>query len=190
MASGTKSDFLSGSPDGHGYFNGPRGPYSSASLERSGSFREGGDNYGMFPVSSSSRSPAVDSATLLHSLAMELRTTTLDQKAPRLDAKKSLSSIFGISPEESTSTPCTGRNFPNSVEEIRRVKSNINDMSNKARYYLLLSILSCEMNLAYETGQEIRNYKMLLISLLTNISILMHFLLALDLSSIILILLY
>ncbi|CAM0955949.1 unnamed protein product [Alopecurus aequalis] len=133
MASGTKSDLLSGSPDGHGYFNGSRGPYSAASLERSGSFREGGDNYAMFPVSSSCRSPAVDSATLLHSLAMELRTATLDQKAAQLDVKKSISSIFGISPEESISTPCTVRNFPNSVEEIRRVKNNINDMSNKAR---------------------------------------------------------
>lgn len=133
MASGTKSDLLSGSPDGHGYFSGPRGPYSAASLERSGSFREGGDGYAMFPVSNSSRSPAVDSGTLLQSLAMELRTITLDQKAPRLDVKKSVSSMFGISPEESTSTPCIGRNFPNSVEEIRRLKSNINDMSNKAR---------------------------------------------------------
>jgi hypothetical protein len=145
MASGTKSDLLSGSPDGHGYFNGPRGPYSAASLDRSGSFREGGDGYAMFPVSSSSRSPAVDSATLLQSLAMEPRTT-LDQKASRLDVKKSVSSIFGISPEESTSTPCIGRNFPNSVEEIRRLKNNINDMSNKARYYLLLSTLSCEIH--------------------------------------------
>jgi hypothetical protein len=115
-------------------------------LERSGSFREGGDGYAMFPVSNSSRSPAVDSATLLQSLAMDLRTITLDQKAPRLDVKKSVSSMFGISPEESTSTPCIGRNFPNSVEEIRRLKSNINDMSNKARYYLLLSTLSCEMH--------------------------------------------
>lgn len=132
MASGTKSDLLSGSPDGHGYFNGPRGPYSAASLERSGSFREGGDGYAMFPVSGSSRSPAVDSATLLQSLVMELKATS-DQKASRLDVKKSISSIFGISPEESTSTPCIGRNFPNSVEEIRRVKNNIIDMSNKAR---------------------------------------------------------
>ncbi|XP_044973572.1 uncharacterized protein LOC123441113 isoform X2 [Hordeum vulgare subsp. vulgare] len=132
MASGTKSDLLSGSPDGHGYFNGSRGPYSSASLERSGSFREGGDSYATFPVSSSTRSPAVDSATSLQSLVMELRTSTLDQKSSRLDVKKSISSIFGTSPEESTSTPCTGRNFPNSVEEIRRLRNNINEMSNKA----------------------------------------------------------
>lgn len=88
MASGTKSDLLSGSPDGHGYFNGSRGSYSAASLERSGSFREGGDSYASFPVSSSSRSPAVDSVTLLQSLAMDPRTTTLDQKTSRIDVKK------------------------------------------------------------------------------------------------------
>lgn len=133
MASGTKSDLLSGSPDGHGYFNGSRGSYSAASLERSGSFREGGDSYASFPVSSSSRSPAVDSVTLLQSLAMDPRTTTLDQKTSRIDVKKSISSIFGTSPEESTSTTCTGRNFPYSVEEIRRLKNNVNDMSTKAR---------------------------------------------------------
>ena len=141
MASSTKSDLLSGSPDGHGYFNGSRGSYSSASLERSGSFREGGDSYATFPVSSSTRSPAIDSATLLQSLAMELRAATLDQKASRLDVKKSISSIFGTSPEESTSTPCTGRNFPNSVEEIRRLRHNLNEMSNKARYYSLCCLV-------------------------------------------------
>ncbi|KAK3135834.1 hypothetical protein QOZ80_5BG0423990 [Eleusine coracana subsp. coracana] len=39
----------------------------------------------------------------------------------------------GTSPEESTSTPSIGRNIPSAVEEIRRVRSNLNDVSNKAR---------------------------------------------------------
>ncbi|KAL6630973.1 hypothetical protein ACP70R_028313 [Stipagrostis hirtigluma subsp. patula] len=132
MASGTKSDLMSGSPDGHGYFNAPRGQYA-ASLERSGSFREGGDAYAMFPASSSSRSATVDSGTLLHSLVMDLRTATVDQKTSRLDIKKSISSILGISAEESASTPSVGRNLPNSVDEIRRMKSYLNDNSSKAR---------------------------------------------------------
>uniref|UniRef100_A0A0E0L1C3 Uncharacterized protein n=1 Tax=Oryza punctata TaxID=4537 RepID=A0A0E0L1C3_ORYPU len=133
MASSTKSDLMSGSPDGHGYFSGQRGLYSAASLERSGSFRESGDSYAAFPVSGSSRSPAVDSATLLQSLAMDLRTTTLEQKTSRLDVKKSISSILGTSPEESTSTACTGRNSSLPFEEIRRMKNNLSDVSNKAR---------------------------------------------------------
>ncbi|XP_062231169.1 uncharacterized protein LOC133928725 [Phragmites australis] len=133
MASGTKSDLVSGSPDGHGYFNAQRSPYAAASLERSGSFREGGDGYAMFPAPSSSRSTGVDSATLLHSLAVDLRTATVDHKTSRLDLKKSISSIFGTSPEDSTPTPSLGRNLSNSVEEIRRMKNNLNDNSNKAR---------------------------------------------------------
>ncbi|XP_062181197.1 uncharacterized protein LOC133885493 [Phragmites australis] len=132
MASGTKSDLVSGSPDGHGYFNAQRGPYAAASLERSGSFREGVDGYAIFPASSSSRSAVVDSATLLQSLAVDLRTATVDHKTSRLDLKKSISSIIGTSPEDSISTPL-GRNLPNSVEEIRRMKNNLNDNSNKAR---------------------------------------------------------
>lgn len=135
MASSTKSDLMSGSPDGHGYFSGQRGLYSAASLERSASFRESGDSYAAFPVSGSSRSPAVDSATLLQSLAMDLRATTLEPKTSRLDVKKSISLILGISPEESTSTPCTGRNSSLPFEEIRRMKNNLSDISNKARYY-------------------------------------------------------
>ncbi|CAL4892975.1 unnamed protein product [Urochloa decumbens] len=35
--------------------------------------------------------------------------------------------------EDSTSIPSLGRNLPNSIEEIRRVRSNLNDISNKAR---------------------------------------------------------
>ncbi|KAG8085256.1 hypothetical protein GUJ93_ZPchr0010g9083 [Zizania palustris] len=132
MASGTKSDLMSGSPDGHVYFNGQRGLYSAASLERSGSFREGGDRYATFTASGSSRSPAVDSATLLQSLATDLQTT-LEQRTSRLDVKKSISSILGTSPEESTSTPCVGRNLSHSLEDIRRMKNNLCDISNKAR---------------------------------------------------------
>lgn len=132
MASGTKSDLVSGSPDGHGYFNAQRVPYAAASLERSGSFREGGDGYAMFP-SSSSRSATVDSVNLLKSLAVELRTVTVDHKASRLDLKKSISSIFGTTTEDSKSIPSLGRNLPNSIEEIRRMRSNLNDVSNKAR---------------------------------------------------------
>ncbi|CAL4907547.1 unnamed protein product [Urochloa decumbens] len=132
MASGTKSDLVSGSPDGHGYFSAQRGPYAAASLERSGSFREGSDGYAMFPASSSSRSAAVDSTSVLQSLVVDLRTVTVDHKTSRLDLKKSICSIFGTT-EDSTSIPSLGRNLPNSIEEIRRVRSNLNDISNKAR---------------------------------------------------------
>lgn len=133
MASSTKSDLVSGSPDGHGYFNAQRGSYAAASLERSGSFREGGDGYAMFSASSSSRSAAVDSINLVQSLAVDLRPATVDHKTSRLDLKKSISSIFGTSIEDSTSIPSLGRNAPNAIEEIRRMRSNLNDNSNKAR---------------------------------------------------------
>uniref|UniRef100_K3Z394 Uncharacterized protein n=1 Tax=Setaria italica TaxID=4555 RepID=K3Z394_SETIT len=132
-SSGTKSDLVSGSPDGHGYFNAQRGPYAAASLERSGSFREGGDGYAIFPASSSSRSAAVDSLSLLQSLAVDLRPVTADHKTSRFDLKKSISSIFGTTTEDSPSIPSLGRNLSNSIEEIRRIRSNLNDISNKAR---------------------------------------------------------
>lgn len=144
MASSTKSDLVSGSPDGHGYFNAQRGPYAAASLERSGSFREGGDGYAMFSSSSSSRPAAVDSINLLQSLAVDLRTATVDHKTSRLDLKKSISSIFGTSTDDSTSIPSIGRNLPNSIEEIRRMRSNLNDISNKARYYFITYVVSCD----------------------------------------------
>lgn len=133
MASGTKSDLVSVSPDGHGHFNAQRGPYAAASLERSGSFREGADGYPMFSTSSSSRSAAGDSVSLLQSLAVDLRTATVDHKTSRLDLKKSIISIFGTSTEESTLIPSLVRNPPNYIEEIRRMRSNLNDISNKAR---------------------------------------------------------
>lgn len=133
MASSTKSDLVSGSPDGHGYFNAQRGSYAAASLERSGSFREGGDGYAMFSASNSSRSAAVNSINLVQSLALDLRPATVDHKTSRLDLKKSISSIFGTSAEDSTSLPSLGRNLPNAIEEIRRMRSNLNDNSNKAR---------------------------------------------------------
>uniref|UniRef100_A0A0A9DQQ4 Uncharacterized protein n=1 Tax=Arundo donax TaxID=35708 RepID=A0A0A9DQQ4_ARUDO len=91
----------------------------------------------MFPASSSSRSTGVDSATLLQSLAVDLRTATVDHKTSRLDIKKSISSIFGTSLEDSALAPSLGRNLFNSVEEIRRMKNNLNDNSNKARYYFM-----------------------------------------------------
>jgi len=138
MASSTKSDLVSGSPDGHGYFNAQRGSYAAASLERSGSFREGCDGYAMFSASSSSRSAAVeDSINLVQSLAVDLRPATVDHKTSRLDLKKSISSIFGTSTEDSTSIPSLGRNLPNAIEEIRRMRSNLNDNSNKARYHFI-----------------------------------------------------
>jgi hypothetical protein len=133
-SSGAKSDLVSGSPDGHGYFNAQRGPYAAASLERSGSFREGGDGYAMFPASSSSRPASVDSLSLLQSLAVDLRPVTVDHKTSRFDLKKSISSIFGTTTEDSPSIPSLGRNLSNSIEEIRRIRSNLNDISNKARY--------------------------------------------------------
>jgi len=119
------------------YFNAQRGSYAAASLERSGSFHEGGDGYAMFSASSSSRLAAVDSINLVQSLAVDLRPATVDHKTSRLDLKKSISSIFGTSTEDSTSIPSLGRNLPNAIEEIRRMRSNLNDNSNKARYYFI-----------------------------------------------------
>ena len=111
-------------------------------MERSGSFREGGDGYAMFSASSSSRSAAVDSINLVQSLAVDLRPATVDHKTSRLDLKKSISSIFGTPTEDSTSIPSLGRNLPNAIEEIRRM-STLNDNSNKARYYFI-TLLSCD----------------------------------------------
>ncbi|XP_010920810.2 LOW QUALITY PROTEIN: uncharacterized protein [Elaeis guineensis] len=137
MSATSKFDLSSSSPDGPTYMNGQRGPYAAASMERVGSFREGMDSRISSSLSSMSRSGLVssqaDTITSLHSLLVDLKTS--DQKFPRTgDFEIAVGSIIGIPTEESLPATFSMRHLTSSsVEEIKRVKSNLHEGIIKAR---------------------------------------------------------
>lgn len=141
MSATSKFDLSSICPDGPTYMNGQRGPYAAASMERSVSFREGMDSRIPSSLSSMSRSGSVssqaDTITSLQSLLVDLKT--IDQKFPRTgDFEIAVGSIIGIPTEESLPATFNMRHLTSSsVEEIKRVKSNLHEGTIKARYFSL-----------------------------------------------------
>ncbi|XP_072984829.1 uncharacterized protein [Typha latifolia] len=132
MAASSKFDLMSSSPDGPTFPNGQRGPYAAASLEKSGSFREGRENRISSNISRSVSTSAQGDPVSVQSLLSDLKTVVVDQKLPRPgDIKRVMSSIVGTSAEESLSIG--GRHLPCSVEDIKRVRNNLNESSSKAR---------------------------------------------------------
>ncbi|XP_064952983.1 uncharacterized protein LOC135609293 isoform X4 [Musa acuminata AAA Group] len=127
------------SPDGSTYSNGQRGPYTTSSMERLGSFHEVIDVCIPSPLTSMPRSTSIPSqgeaSNLCQSLISDLKVSLFDHKSPRPgELKREISSIFGISSAESLAKTISARHLPSSsVEDIKRMKINLHESSVKAR---------------------------------------------------------
>lgn len=149
MAANGRFDLSLSRSDGPSYGTGQRVPYAIAPLEKSG-FREGSDRI----ISSShgtSKSCTITSQgemnCLLQSLASDLRGVVPDPKLNRPgEMKRAMSSIFGASTENSSSSTFEAKQFASSsLEGIKRLKNNLQESSSKARYsWFILS--SCKLN--------------------------------------------
>ncbi|KAG0458592.1 hypothetical protein HPP92_023749 [Vanilla planifolia] len=136
MAANSRFDLSSSSPDGLNFCNGQRAPYGATTLEKSGSFREGLDRI-FSSASGTSKANGISSqgeiTSLVQSLALDLKGVVADQKSSRPgEIKRAVSSILGV-PEDLSSTIITKQLPPMSMEEIKRLKSNLQEGSIKAR---------------------------------------------------------
>ncbi|XP_058110303.1 uncharacterized protein LOC131253351 isoform X2 [Magnolia sinica] len=136
MASSSKFELSSGSSDGP-YPSGQRGSYAAASLDRSGSFREGMENRASaLPGMSRSGSTLshIDMMNFLQSLPFDAKVMVAEQKFPRQgELKRVLMSALSISPSDSLSGAFSGKPLPaSSLEELRRVRATLHENSVKA----------------------------------------------------------
>ncbi|KAI3913681.1 hypothetical protein MKX01_035877 [Papaver californicum] len=127
MSSSNKYGLASDSPDRPTYPSGQRGVYGAASLNRSGSFREGMENRILSSRPSMSRSGSACSpaevANFLHSLPLDAKVMASGQKLPRqVEVSKILSASLGVSQDNTHSGSSTTRVAP---EGIRRAKGAV-----------------------------------------------------------------
>lgn len=139
MATSTKFDLSSGSPDRPLYTTGQRGSFTAASLDRSGSFREGMENPILSSLPSMSRnSSAVTQGEVVNffqCLRFDPKLMAADHKSHRQGDLKRLTSIaLGISPDDSSSGSLKSKPSPSLIaEEIKRVKAIAREISIKGR---------------------------------------------------------
>lgn len=138
MAANGRFDLSLSRSDGPAYGTGHRVPYAIAALEKSGSFREGSDRIFSSPHNTSKSSTITsqgEMTCLLQSLASDLKGVVPDPKLSRPgEMKRAMSSIFGASTENSSSSTFETKQFPSSsLEGIKRLKNNLQESSTKAR---------------------------------------------------------
>ncbi|KAL0919568.1 hypothetical protein M5K25_011668 [Dendrobium thyrsiflorum] len=137
MAANSRFDYSLSSPDGPAYSNGQRGSYSAAPVEKLGSFREGSDRILSSPGTSKTNSTASqgDMACLVQSLASDLKVITADHRLNRSgEMKRAMTNIFGTSSNDTSSVAFGTKPLTSScLEEIRRLKNNLQDHATKAR---------------------------------------------------------
>ncbi|XP_043706101.1 uncharacterized protein LOC122655817 isoform X2 [Telopea speciosissima] len=139
MAASSKFDLSSGNSDRPTYPSMQRGMYTGASLDRSGSFREGMDNRLLSALPSMSRSSSSvsqgDVMNFFHGLPFNTKFMAPDNRFPRQgEVKRVIASALGVSPDDSPSVSLNGKPLPaSSLEELKRVRANISESSDKAR---------------------------------------------------------
>ncbi|XP_020581273.1 uncharacterized protein LOC110025251 isoform X2 [Phalaenopsis equestris] len=155
------SSSLDGSTFGAGYPSGPRGTYTSSSLERSGSFRESLENRLMASTSGASRnaSPSLDTPPLSQYLSLEpFSTSELNLKYSR---QGELRRALGVSVEEHSFGSLQSKTLPPiASEELKRFKANVLETSTRARDRAKLlqeSILKLDKYRNLITKRRLRN---------------------------------
>ncbi|GMP22262.1 hypothetical protein CsSME_00000357 [Camellia sinensis var. sinensis] len=144
MAGNARFESTSGSPElgfvGN-YPNGPRGSYPGLSLDRSGSFREGGESRVFGSGTGISRASGGNLPPLSQCLMLE-PIIMGDQKYTRsgeLELRRVLNISVGSASEENSFGVAHSRPTPLvATEELKRYKESILDANNKARYFILL----------------------------------------------------
>lgn len=120
------------------YPNGHRGNYANASLDRSGSFREGGESRMFSSGASTPRGSATlmaDMPPLSHCLSLD-PITIENHKYTRLgELRRALGIIsFGSTAEDNSFGAAHSKPAPQvATEELRRFKASVQDACNKAR---------------------------------------------------------
>lgn len=141
MAGSVRFEMSSASPEelafAGSYPNGLRGNYPGASLDRSGSFREGSESRmfnsgGCMPrgsASSTGNLPPLPQCLMLDPITMA------DQKCPSLgELRRILGVSFGGTAEDNAfGTAHLKPHPPVATEELKWVKASVLDASNKAR---------------------------------------------------------
>lgn len=136
MATSSKFDLSSGSPDRPLYNSGQRGSHIAAPLDRSGSFREM-ENPILSSLPNMSRSTSLitqgDVTNFLHCLRFDPKLVASEYKSNRqVDLRRLVSVALSISPDESPSGSIKGKPSP-IPEDIKRVKAGLRESSVKAR---------------------------------------------------------
>lgn len=139
MSASSKFDLASGSPDRPLYTSGQRGSYATASLDRSGSFRENMESP-VLPVlpnmtRGSSAATQGDVASFLQCLRFDPKSMVSNHKLNRpVDFKRLACLSLGVPLEDSTSVPSKGKpNSSPSPEDFRRLKASLRKSCTNAR---------------------------------------------------------
>lgn len=139
MATSSKFNLSTGSSDRPLYTSGQRGSYTSASMERSASFRESTQSSVVASLPNTPRSSSTmsqeDVMRFFQCLRFDPKMLASDLKSNRHgDFKRHLSVALGVSPDSSPSGSAKGK-IPSSPlpEEFKRVKAALRESSVKAR---------------------------------------------------------
>ncbi|KAK2645301.1 hypothetical protein Ddye_020496 [Dipteronia dyeriana] len=139
MAMSSKFDPSSGSPDRPLYTSGQRGSHLTASMDRSGSFRESMENPILSSLPNNSRgSSAVtqgDVSSFLQCLRFDPKVVAAEHKSNRQgDFKRHMNIALGFSADDSPSGLLKGKILSSPVpEEIKKVKLGLHQSNIKAR---------------------------------------------------------
>lgn len=137
MATSSKFDLPSSSPDRPLYTSGQRGSYIAAQLDRSSSFRESMENPILSSLPNMSRSSSTvtqgDVLNFFQCMRFDPKTVVADYKSMRqVEFKRHVSVALGISPDDSPSAYSKGKLLP-LADEIKRAKAGLRECSVKAR---------------------------------------------------------
>ncbi|XVE70645.1 hypothetical protein DITRI_Ditri10aG0087900 [Diplodiscus trichospermus] len=139
MATSSKFDLSSGSPDRPLFTSGQRGTHLAAQLDRSGSFRETVENQILSSLPSMQRSSSIvaqgDVSNFFQCLRFDPKVVAADHKSSRqVEFKRHINIALGISADESPTVLSKGKLLPSPIpEEIKRIKAGLRDCSVKAR---------------------------------------------------------
>ncbi|EEF48050.1 hypothetical protein RCOM_1046470 [Ricinus communis] len=137
MATSSKFDPSSDSPDRPSYTGGQRGPHLTAQLDRSGSFRESMENPILSSLPNMTRSSSAlaqgDVVNFFRCLRFDPKDlVAAEHKSNRQgDFKRHLNVALGISLDDTPSGPLKGK-IP-APEEIKRVKAGLRESNVRAR---------------------------------------------------------
>ncbi|XP_031380403.1 uncharacterized protein LOC116195384 [Punica granatum] len=137
MASSSKFDLSSGSPDRPLYNGAQRGPHAASPMDRSGSFRESMETSVSSSLPAVSRNSSVVAQTDVLNFfqcSFDSKLLALDYKSNRqVDLRRSVAVALGFPPDSPSNISRAKLLAPPSQEEIKRVKLGLRECSGKAR---------------------------------------------------------
>ncbi|KAL2547926.1 hypothetical protein Fot_09456 [Forsythia ovata] len=139
MSASSKFDLSSGSPDRPLYSSGHRGSYSTASLDRSGSFRENMENQILSSLPNMTRSSSSvtqgDVMNFFQCVRIDPKSMVVDHKLNRpVEFKRLATAAVGIPLEDSLPGSSKSKSLPSPPsDDLRRLKTGVREGGTKAR---------------------------------------------------------